>query len=94
MGEFLCKNLDLTAGMHRQATGAWGGRNPFCPNLSGVGAADTDTKERIQATAPDAARFLSVRKKVKKGVDFAGQTRYNVCLYGKLEEGGAIHAQH
>ena len=33
-------------------------------------------------------------KNIKKGVDFAGQTRYNVCLYGKLEEGGAIHAQH
>ena len=37
---------------------------------------------------------LSKRKKVKKGVDFILQTRYNVCLYGKLEEGGAIHAQH
>jgi len=31
---------------------------------------------------------------LKLGVDFAVQTRYNVCLYGKLEEGGAIHAQH
>ena len=31
---------------------------------------------------------------LKLGVDFTGQTRYNVCLYGKLEEGGAIHAQH
>ncbi len=38
--------------------------------------------------------LVSVRKKVKKGVDFVSQTRYNVCLYGKLEEGGAIHAQH
>ena len=37
---------------------------------------------------------ISFRKKVKKGVDFAAQKRYNVCLYGKLEEGGAIHAQH
>ena len=35
-----------------------------------------------------------IRKKVKKGVDFICQTRYNVCLYGKLEEGGKIHAQH
>ena len=31
---------------------------------------------------------------LKLGVDFVAQTRYNVCLYGKLEEGGAIHAQH
>ena len=37
---------------------------------------------------------FSFWKKVKKGVDFVWQTRYNVCLYGKLEEGGAIHAQH
>ena len=34
------------------------------------------------------------KKFLKLGVDFVGQTRYNVCLYGKLEEGGAIHAQH
>ena len=34
------------------------------------------------------------KKFLKLGVDFTGQTRYNVCLYGKLEEGGAIHAQH
>ena len=42
-------------------------------------------------------RFGNAKKQenfLKLGVDFAGQTRYNVCLYGKLEEGGAIHAQH
>ena len=43
-------------------------------------------------------RLASVCKKqqnfLKLGVDFVFQTRYNVCLYGKLEEGGAIHAQH
>jgi len=42
-------------------------------------------------------RLVNAKKQqkfLKLGVDFAGQTRYNVCLYGKLEEGGAIHAQH
>jgi len=55
MGEFLCKNSDLTG------------------------------------------RFENLKKQknfLKLGVDFVWQTRYNVCLYGKLEEGGAIHAQH
>ena len=33
-------------------------------------------------------------KNLKKGVDFAGQTRYNVCLYGKLEEGGALNGKY
>ena len=33
-------------------------------------------------------------KKFKKGVDFVLKRRYNVCLYGKLTQGGEIHAQH
>ena len=39
--------------------------------------------------------YMKKQKKfLKLGVDFVRQTRYNVCLYGKLEEGGALHAQH
>ena len=34
------------------------------------------------------------KKFLKLGVDFTGQTRYNVCLYGKLEEGGALNGKH
>ena len=33
-------------------------------------------------------------KNLKKGVDFDRQTRYNVCLYGKLEEGGALNGKY
>ena len=34
------------------------------------------------------------QKFLKKGVDFGGERRYNVYPYGKLTEGGVIHAQH
>ena len=30
----------------------------------------------------------------KKGIDFVGQTRYNVKLYENNEKGDATHAQH
>ena len=46
---------------------------------------------------PDSGKYRPVGtmgKKFKKGVDFVLRRRYNVCLYGKLTQGGEIHAQH
>ena len=65
----------------------------LCKNSDLTNRGETDRG----AVRPQGIRLGNVKKQenfLKLGVDFAGQTRYNVCLYGKLEEGGAIHAQH
>ena len=49
---------------------------------------------RQRERTPNFRPVFLIRKKVKKGVDFVLQTRYNVCLYGKLEEGGALNGKY
>ena len=53
-----------------------------------------DNGQRVAADEGSGIREYAMGKKLKKGVDFDAQRRYNVCLYGKITQGGEIHAQH